>query len=54
MFAVIGGQGAQAVRGQELALVEHLGEQPLQPFRSAQAEQQPLLAGLPAQQAERR
>ena len=51
MVAVIGGQGPQAVRGQELALVEQLGEQPLQPVRPAQAEQQPLLAGLAAQQA---
>ena len=54
MLAVIGGQGPQAVRGQELALVEQLGEQPFQPVRPAQAEQQPLLAGLPAQQADAR
>ena len=51
MLAVIGRQGSQAVRGQELALVEGLGEQPLQLVRPAQAEQQPLMAGLAAEHA---
>ena len=54
MLAVVGRQGPQAVRGQELALVEQLGQEPLQPVRAGQAEQQPLVARLPAQHARSR
>ena len=51
MVAVVGRQGPQPVGGQELVLVEELGEQLLQPVDADNAEQQPLLAGLAAQQA---
>ena len=47
VVAVVGGQGPQAVRGQELGLVEQLGQQPLQPVRAGTGEQQPLIAWLP-------
>ena len=40
MLAVVGGQRAQPVRGEELGLVEELGEQPLQPVDADDAEQQ--------------
>ena len=52
MVAVVGGQGAQAVRGQELVLVEQLGEQLLEPADAGQAEQQPPLAGLTPHQSD--
>ena len=49
MIAVVGRQRAQPVRGQELGLVEQLGEQPLQLVRPGHRQQQPLGAGLAAQ-----
>ncbi len=49
---MVGGQRAQAVRGQELVLVEQPGEELLEPVEAHHAQQQPLLAGLAAQHAE--
>ena len=51
MIAVVGRQGPQAVRGQELALVEQPGQQPLQPLTPGQGQQQPLVARGPAHHA---
>ena len=51
MVAVVGGQGPQAVRREELVLVEELLEQALQAVDADDAEQQPAVAGLAAQQA---
>ena len=50
VVTVVGGQRPQPVRGQELALVEQLGEQLLQALDADHAQQQPLLARLPAHQ----
>jgi len=49
VIAVVGRQGAQPVRGQELGLVEQLGEQPLDLVRPGDRQQQPLVARLAAQ-----
>jgi hypothetical protein len=49
VLAVVGGQRPESVRGQELALVEQPGHEPLQPVLSGQAEQELLLAGLAAE-----
>ena len=46
-----GGQGPQAVRRQELALVEQLGEQLGEVVDPDHAEEQPPIAGLAADQA---
>src|SRR5690348_4646033 len=51
VLAVVGRQRPQAVRGQELALVEQPGHEPLEPVLPGQAEQELLLAGLAAQDA---
>ena len=51
MVAVVGGQGPQPVRGQELVLVEELGEQLLQPVGADDAEKQMPVAGFTADQA---
>src|SRR6185312_15644426 len=49
VIAVAGRQRAQPVRGQELSLVEELGEQPLQLIRPGYREQQPLAGPFAAQ-----
>ena len=48
---MVGRQGPQPVRGQELVLVEELGEQLLQPVGADDAEKQMPVAGVTADQA---
>ena len=51
MIAVIGGEGPQAVRREELVLVEELVEQAPETVDADDTEQEPSVAGFPAQQA---